>query len=139
MTEQLSLEIGLAIAESARIAARDQGAKVAIVLVGLDGKPVLMQRMDDAYFSAEVIASKKAFTAVNFGVATHVMAERLGTLEYQSLVTAADDRLTFLTGGLPLTTEGLLIGAIGVSGGTGDQDLACCVAAANRLETEVGR
>lgn len=139
MASSLNLSVALQAADSARSTAAELGAKVALVIVDPSGTRVLMEKMDGAYLSAEAIASKKAFTAANFRVATDAMAERLGSIDYQNLVSSTDPRLTFLKGGLPLEVEGVMIGAIGVSGGTGDQDLACCRAAADRIEEDLGK
>lgn len=130
----LRLDEALEAATAARNTATGAGAAVAVVVTDPGGAVVTMQRMDGAYTSAEVIATKKAFTAANFRTATHRMADRLG--ERQLLIMATDPRLTFLVGGLPVQRDGAMIGAIGVSGGTGDQDLACCRAALAALDAD---
>ena len=101
------------------------GIGIAVVVVDVAGNAVAMQTMDSAYLTAPELARRKAFTACNFRTPTHAMAERVQPIEYQLQVTLADPRLSFIKGGLPLP-EG---GGIGVSGGSGDQDLACCEAA----------
>lgn len=130
----LGLEEALEAATAARGVAAEAGIAVAVVVTDPGGTVVSMQRMDGAYTSAEVIATKKAFTAANFRTPTHRMADRLG--ERQLLIMATDPRLTFLLGGLPVQRGGATIGAVGVSGGTGDQDLACCRAALAALDAD---
>lgn len=126
MTE-LRLEESIAAAAAAREAAAGAGAAVAVVVTDARGALITMQRMDGAYTSTEVIATKKAFTAANFRVATHDMSARLG--ERQLAIMATDPRLTFLMGGVAVQRDGVTVGAVGVSGGSGEEDRACCQAA----------
>lgn len=121
---------GILLAEAVQIAAavveaaeRD-GTKVGVVVVDAGGNLVLAQRMDGAYLSVLEIATKKAFSAVNFGRPTYEMAQRLGDASYQSLLSLADGRLTFLRGGLPVRSSGVVVGGVGVSGGSAAQDEA---------------
>lgn len=125
----------LGLMHAATAEAQDLGISVAVCVVDSHGRKLGEYSMPEAYLSAAALAEKKAFTAVNFGVPTHVMAERVQPQTYQVLVSAADPRLTFLKGGLALATDsGEVVGAVGVSGGTADQDFACCEAAAGNVE-----
>lgn len=105
-------------------AAEEMGARVGVVVLDERGEVVALGRMDGAYRTATTLAEKKAFTALNFGVPSAVMVERIQPEARQAVIALADPRLTFLGGGVPF--EG---GAIGVSGGTTEQDIACCEAA----------
>jgi uncharacterized protein GlcG (DUF336 family) len=86
--------------------------------------------MDGAYRTAPGFATKKAFTALNFGVPSAVMVENIQPEGRQAVIALADPRLTFIGGGVPIKDgDGVVVGAIGAAGGTAEQDAACCEAA----------
>jgi glc operon protein GlcG len=126
----LTLGTAVALAAEAAAAAAEEGVALGVVIMDAGGNVLLAQRHEDAYLTVLQIAERKAFTAVNFRSPTHVMMERLGTLEYAVHIAQADGRLAFIKGGVPLYAEGRLIGAIAASGGSGDQDLSCVLRAA---------
>jgi uncharacterized protein GlcG (DUF336 family) len=86
-------------------AAEEMGIRVGVVVLNAAAEDIALAKMDGAYRTATTLARKKAFTALNFGVPSAVMAERIQPI------------------GRPVA------GAIGVSGGTAAQDIACCEAA----------
>ena len=92
-----------------------------------------MHKMDGARLKAMEFAQKKAFTALNFAQPTHETVELFQPIEMQILLTLADPRLMFYKGGVPIMTGGQVIGAIGCSGGSGDQDLDCSEAGAQAV------
>lgn len=100
------------------------GARVGVVVLDESAEVIAVGKMDGAYRTATTLAEKKAFTALNFDVPSAVMVERIQPEARQAVIALADPRLTFLGGGVPF--DG---GAIGVSGGTTEQDIACCEAA----------
>jgi uncharacterized protein GlcG (DUF336 family) len=106
-------------------AAEAMSVKVGVVVLDAGGAVIAAGRMDGAYLTATTLAEKKAFTALNFGVPSATMAERVQPIPYQAVVAAADPRLTFIGGGLPVPGGG----AVGVSGATAEQDVACAEAA----------
>lgn len=104
--------------------ALDAGLKLTIVVLDTGGHLLGLYRMDGAYLSTHKVADAKAYTAVNFGQSTGVLAERFPAPS-QAALGVIDHRLTFLKGGLPIQKEGKVVGAIGVSGATADQDEQC--------------
>jgi uncharacterized protein GlcG (DUF336 family) len=80
------------------------------------------------------IAEKKAWTAVAFQRPTHMVRNVMlpGAMGYGLQYT--DRRICIVGGGYPLIdAEGDIIGGIGVSGGTVDEDHECCLAAMRKL------
>jgi uncharacterized protein GlcG (DUF336 family) len=122
----LATEEAAALARSALDSASAWDARVGVVVLDQGGHLLCAMRHADAYFSAIPLAQAKAFTALNFRRPSHEMAERLGSIGYAVQISHADPRLAFLKGGLPLTRADRVVGAIGVSGGSADQDLDCC-------------
>lgn len=97
-------------------------------LAVVDGGGVLkaFARMDGAEIAGEVLAVGKAYTAVAHRAATAELAplaEPGG--ELFGLHAAGRGRYVLIGGGLPVTIDGVVVGAVGVSGGSADQDVTC--------------
>ncbi|GAA1780021.1 heme-binding protein [Pseudarthrobacter sulfonivorans] len=122
------------LVEKAVAAAKRLGVRVGAVVVDASGLVLAVRRQADSYPSTVEIARSKAFTAANFGVDTHEMAERLGSVEYAVHVTQAQPGLLFVKGGCALEIGGVLVGGIGVSGASAAQDLECAQAALKEWE-----
>lgn len=120
----LTADVAVRLADAALAAAAGSGRHVAAVIVDSGGHDLVVHRDHEAFPSAVPIARAKAFTAVNFGRPTHEMAEQLGSIEYALQIAQADPRLAFLKGGLPVVVDDVVVGAIGVSGASADDDLA---------------
>ena len=125
----LTLAQAQRLAAAARAAAAAEGIAVAVVVVDAGGHVLLVERMDGAYLSAPRLGEGKAFTALNFRAPTRAMVERLPDPAYRGLIAAADPRLVLIPGGAPIVVAGELEGAIGVSGGSAEQDERLCEAA----------
>lgn len=115
--------------ESAVARARELGVRVAVVVIDRTTTPVAVQRIDGSYPSTVDVARAKAHTAFNFGAPTTQLAERIspdGRAALQGVV----PQLVFVGGGMPLTAGDELVGAVGVSGPSADQDHECAELAA---------
>jgi uncharacterized protein GlcG (DUF336 family) len=90
-------------------------------------------RMDDASLMCMKIAQSKAYTAVGFGVPTSEWYPKIKDEPelLHGLVHVHD--MVILSGGLPIYHDTHWIGGIGVSGGTGEQDILCAQTALNAL------
>ncbi len=105
--------------------AKNLGIPVIISVVDAGGHLVALKRMDGAIFGSIDISKDKAFTAA----ATKTTTEELGKLSQtgQSLFglnTTNQCRYVIFGGGIPLFRDDVLVGAIGVSGGSVEQDIA---------------
>jgi glc operon protein GlcG len=120
------LQVGLALAEryaaSCEAYARAQALNVAIAVVDVAGATVLLKRMDGAGFMAADLALAKARTAAAAGTATANLKQALagGALGLLSL-----DGVAAVGGGVPVFHDKTLIGGIGVSGASEEDDAAC--------------
>jgi uncharacterized protein GlcG (DUF336 family) len=121
----LTLEQALKVLDGARTKAKALNIRCAFVVLDAGAEVVALQKMDGARFTAAEFARRKAFTALNWARPTHETAERFQPMEFQVLLTLADPRIMFNKGGVPIMSGGQVIGAIGTSGGSGDQDLQC--------------
>jgi uncharacterized protein GlcG (DUF336 family) len=128
----LTLDAARKVAAAAEAEARKNNWNVAIAVVDDGGQMVLFHRLDGAKLVAIDIALRKARTAVFFqqetkGLEEEVTKGRTALLPIEGFMP--------LEGGVPLWVDGQLIGAIGVSGVTGEQDAQCALAGAKALPT----
>jgi glc operon protein GlcG len=109
--------------------AREQKWRLAIAVVDTHGFLVHFTRMDDTQTAGPAIAVEKAKTAVMFRRASRVFEEGLSTrLAYLSLPGA-----TAVTGGVPIILDGVIIGGIGASGASSDNDEQAAMAGLRAL------
>jgi uncharacterized protein GlcG (DUF336 family) len=98
---------------------------VVAAVVGARGDLVAILRGDGAFVPSVEIARDKAYTAAVFGAATDALGQELGYNEVLRDGIAERPGIVLFAGGIPITLNGEVIGAIGVSGGSEDEDLAC--------------
>ena len=114
-------------------AAHTQAAQLDIavtaVVVDEGGRPVALGRMDRARPITVEMALNKAYTAASFQQPTDQLAGVAGQTWFQSLVVSSNGRITAGGGALPVVEGGHVVGAIGVAGGTDEQDQRCCESA----------
>lgn len=119
-------------AGEAEAARRGQPANIAVVDAG--GNLVAHIRQDGAWIGSVDIAINKAFTARAFDVPTEDLAENSQPgQQFYGIQESNHGRVMVFAGGVPLTRGKDVVGAVGVSGGTGEQDQDVAVAAAAGL------
>jgi uncharacterized protein GlcG (DUF336 family) len=89
--------------------------------------------MNGAFLHSIDIAIDKAYTAAGFGFPTHQWMDEIGDVPQLREGLVQRDRLVIFGGGLPIASEDQVIGAIGVSGGSEEQDGICAQAGLERL------
>ena len=122
------VSIGLEKAKQVMAAAENEAKrrnwKMNIAVVDTNGELVHFSRMEGAQIGSVGIAIGKARTSARFRRESRVFYNAYET--GHSYVGTLDPTLVASPGGFPLVEAGKLIGAIGCSGGTGDQDAAVC-------------
>ena len=103
----------------------------AISVVDPSGDLVYFYRMDGAQLGSIRISEGKARTAARFRRESRAFYNAFET--GHQYVATLDPTLVASPGGFPLIENGKLIGAVGCSGGTGDQDATVCKAGADAL------
>jgi uncharacterized protein GlcG (DUF336 family) len=106
--------------------AEEAGTRVNVAVVDSGGNLAAFLRMPGAFLHSIEIAIDKAYTAAGFGLPTGAWSEAL--MAHSPAVRAGipmRPRMVCFGGGLPLRHEDRLIGGIGVSGGSEEQDEAC--------------
>jgi glc operon protein GlcG len=130
------MSIGLEHAKKVMAAAEAEAVKrnwkMNIAVVDTNGEPVMFERMEGAQIASGEISIRKARTAARFRRETRLFYNGYET--GHTYAGTLDPTLTASPGGFPLVEGGKLIGAIGCSGGTGDQDAAICKVGADLVK-----
>jgi uncharacterized protein GlcG (DUF336 family) len=127
----ITLELAKKIAVAAENKAKQMNIDVVIAIVDDGGNLVYFERMNGAQLGSIKVARKKAVSAIFFKRPTKAYQERVA--EGNNALLSVDEILPF-EGGAPLVYENNYIGAIGVSGGTPEQDGIIAEAGAKILE-----
>jgi uncharacterized protein GlcG (DUF336 family) len=125
----LTLEVVKAMAASAEQFAIKNNWKVAVAILDDGGHLLYFQRMDGAPISAIEIAMRKAESAAKFGRPGKVFADRIANEPQVMIIPGAFP----FEGGVPVIYEGRVLGGVGVSGVTAQQDAQIAQAAVDAL------
>ena len=94
---------------------------IVVVVVDPDGEPIALARMDRTGHMSRGMAVRKAYTAARMGSDSAAFADRMRTIGFD-FATLGDPKLVFANGGVCLRVDGEVVGAVGVSGRTGEED-----------------
>ena len=130
----LSLSAAQRIVEAAISAARSHGVAACIAVSDPAGEPIVTARMDGAPRLSAEIARNKAYTVASFkGLPTHVWWPVIADDPALVHGITHTPRLVIFGGGIPVQVDGALVGAVGVSGGSSEQDRDIAEAAASAI------
>jgi uncharacterized protein GlcG (DUF336 family) len=111
--------------------AAEIGQPMNIAVADAGGNLIAHVRMDGAWLGSIDISIKKAYTSRAFDISTKDLAEHSQSGgQFFGIHASNDGRIMIFAGGIPLKRDGKVIGAIGVSGGSGEQDHAVAEAGA---------
>ena len=123
-TQDMTLSLAKKLAEKVEEEAKKIGLNVVIAVSNSAARPVLIEAMDDALIASYDIALNKAYT---------VVAVKMSTLQLKGLTQpnqplygiqfTNDGQIVVFGGGVPLKVNGKIIGGLGISGGSEDQDV----------------
>ena len=123
-SDEMSLELAMALARYVRVKACEMGVNAVVAVSNSGGNPVTVQCMNDSYIASYDIALNKAFTVVALKMPTTTLkqlaqpGESLYGIQFTN-----NGRIVIFGGGIPLyNKEGKIIGGLGVSGGSEEQD-----------------
>lgn len=129
------------LADACEAKAGQEGWKMNIAVVDAGADLVLFRRMDGAFLGSIDIAQMKAQTSAKLPFPTRAIGEIAFGKDGKPATTpglAMVPGLAAFPGGLPIKqADGTLLGAIGVSGGTGDQDEMCSQAALDAIADQL--
>jgi glc operon protein GlcG len=126
--KNLSLNGADAVMAAAQLHAREKGYVGVITIVDAAGYLLLLRRLEGALVACIEAAIGKARTAARFARASRTLQDRVDSGELGALTLRGGSPLK---GGIPLRVDGEIIGGIGASGGTGDDDEQLCFAGLN--------
>jgi len=133
----ISLERAQAVVGAAVAEAKKRNWKMNVAVSDSGGNLVAFQRMDGAMLASIQIAEHKARAAATFRRPTKVFEDAVQLMHLNYLL--AFDGIIASRGGIPLIDQGVIIGAIGCSGGTDSQDEVVSKAGAAVIDQEPAR
>jgi uncharacterized protein GlcG (DUF336 family) len=132
--ESVALDDARRIISAAEDKAREIESPSNIAVVDVGGNLVAHIRMDGAWIGSVDIAINKAYTSRAFDISTKELADNAQPGDqFYGIQESNHGRVVVFAGGIPLERDGEVLGAVGVSGGSGDQDQAVAEAAAAAL------
>jgi len=130
----INLETARKIIAAAEKKAAEIGQPMNIAVADAGGNLVAHVRMDNAWIGSIDISIKKAWTSRAFDIATKDVAPHCQSGgQFFGIHASNDGKVMIFAGGIPRRKDGKVVGAIGVSGGSGEQDQAVAEAGAAAL------
>jgi glc operon protein GlcG len=130
--QSIGLEHAKQLMAAAEAEAKRRNWKMNIAVVDTNGELVQFERMEGAQIASGSISIGKARTAARFRRESRLFYNAYET--GHGYISTLDPTLVASPGGFPLVEGGKLIGAIGCSGGTGDQDATICKVGADLVK-----
>lgn len=127
----VSLEDGRRVIAAAEKKSQEIGQPMNMAVADAGGNLVAHIRMDGAWLGSVDIAINKAFTSRAFDIETRELAAPAQPGgQFYGIHASNGGRIMVFAGGIPLKRNGKVVGAIGVSGGSGEQDQSVAAAGA---------
>ncbi|SDT00832.1 GlcG/HbpS family heme-binding protein [Bradyrhizobium canariense] len=126
----MTMEKAQKIIEAGIAKAKEIGQPMNIAVVDVGANLTAFMRMDGAWLGSIDIAINKAFTAKAFDISTLELGRNSQPGDqFFGIYVSNHDRVMIFAGGVPIKMNGKVVGAVGVSGGSGEQDQAVAEAA----------
>src|SRR5215468_4936085 len=132
ITADRAVEVVKTVMAEARKGARDW--KLAITVVDTHGELVYFYKMDNTQQASVTISQNKARTAARLRRPTQLFSNAMQTPTGGYIATLDSPPPTASPGGFPLVEAGKIIGAVGCSGASGDQDAVACKVGAESVK-----
>lgn len=130
----ITLEDARRVIAAAEAHATEIGQPMNVAVVDGGGNLVSHVRQDGAWIGSVKISISKAWTSRAFDISTKDLGDNSQpTQQFFGIHNTNDGDVAIFAGGLPLVRDGAVVGAVGVSGGSGDQDQAVAEAGAAAL------
>ncbi len=132
-SNNLSLQAALTACNEAIKKADELNIKINVSVCDSAGLELAFLRMNGSYIHSINIAKDKAFTSASFGFSSGTWTNIFKEASHLEQGFSNRDRLIPFGGGLPIIYEDGLVGAIGVSGGTEEEDIICAQAGIDKI------
>ncbi|MDO5136063.1 MAG: cob(I)yrinic acid a,c-diamide adenosyltransferase [Eubacteriales bacterium] len=120
---RITLKGAKALIEKIEEEARRRGKQAVIAVCGPDGNPIAVHVMDGAFLVSFDVAVKKAYTSVAVKMSTQELSRLAQPGQtFFGLDKMGEGKIVIFGGGVPLKVGDTIIGGLGVSGGTGEED-----------------
>jgi len=129
----IGLDAASRIVDAAVKHAESLGVAVCVAVADRAGHLLAYGRMDGAPLLSGQIAQDKAYTVAAFGLPTHAWFDLIKDEPALLHGIVKTDRLVVFGGGVPVEADGELVGAVGVSGGSAEQDRSIATAGAGAV------
>lgn len=131
----ITLNDARAIIAAAEKKAEEIGQPMNIAVADAGGNLIAHVRMDNAWLGSIDISIKKAWTSRAFDITTKDLADNSQSGDQFFGIHASNNgKVMIFAGGIPLKKDGKVVGAIGVSGGSGEQDHSVAEAGVEAFE-----
>ena len=125
----LNLNTAKKLADTAVKKAGEMGVDIAVAVMDIHGNMMLFHRMDNSVLAAVEVAPKKAYTSAVLGIPSSEVLKG----GFDKLVETMGGKIAAFGGGLPVKVNGIFLGALGVSGGTSEEDIKIAEYAINAV------
>ncbi len=125
----IAADAALLAVQAAIAHGRSLGARMVAAVVDPSGNLVAYLREPGSFLPSTGIAQDKAYTAAGFGLPSAALYGLVKDNPALREGIAQRDRVVMFAGGFPIMADGRLLGGIGVSGGSEEQDCECALAA----------
>ncbi len=133
--KKMTLDLALKLIEGARAKAEEIGVPMVIAVVDEGGNLVAQQRMDNSLLVSVDVSLNKAYTSAAIRIPTHQLTSLAQPGQPLFGIHNVDGgRIVIFGGGYPVKIDGQLVGAVGVSGGSVEEDMKCATAALEVLK-----
>lgn len=120
---KMTLELSKKLIQKIEEEAERRGKKAVIAICGPDGNPIAVHVMDGAFLVSFDVAVRKAYTSVAVKMSTMELSKLTQPGQtFYGLESLDGGKLVIFGGGVPLVCNGNIIGGLGISGGTGEED-----------------
>lgn len=120
---KITLDVSKRLIERVEKEAERRGKKAVIAICTPDGNPVAVHVMDGAFLVSFDVAMRKAYTSVAVKMSTMELSKLTQPGQtFYGLESLEGGKMIIFGGGIPLTYNGVIIGGLGISGGTGEED-----------------
>ena len=127
---EIDLALALLMTEAAKAKAIEIGAPMSIAILDAGANLLTFNRMDGAELAGPNLAVDKAYTSVTNRIATGELRSRVAPDgDLPGMNANGNGRYIAFAGGIPCWDGNQVVGAIGVSGGSWDEDQICAEAA----------
>ncbi len=121
------------ICQYAVLKAEEIGIKINVSVTDKSGLEMAFLRMENSYIHSIEIAKNKAYTSASFGFPTGQWTEIFKEAPHLEQGFSNRDRMIPFGGGLPIAIDDEVVGAVGVSGGTEEEDIICAKFALEKI------